>query len=127
MQYVHVTDICRVIGQIITEHGKEPMEVYGCTNYVDMRLGYMLKMMSDEGKTFTPNQRQALALTVYNFIHSLETDDNGKKSYYIPGSGTYVVTAPNLLDMILHYLQNNNDTKKTTFVERVHSWFSRWF
>lgn len=126
MQSKHVTAILKVIGQIIKENGKEPIQVYGFTNHVDLRLAYTLKMLRDENKALTERQRKALVLTLYNFIHSLETDEKGNKTYLIPGSGTYVVSQPDTLDKVLNWLQTDCDTEEPSLVERVQGWFSRW-
>lgn len=91
MRQQHVLHLMQVIHQIAREHGLDPWQVFGVTNYVDTRLAGLLAAMQKQGKVMTCLQRQAMAFCLTNFLnHALVYNEAlSQKAYFIPRSGWY--------------------------------------
>ena len=85
-----VQTLFRLIDSIIKDHLKihDSMQVYGWTNYVDMRLIKLL-MYAHENPVVIPSAvYNDLGTTLMQFLNYLDNNDN---KYFIPNSGWYTL------------------------------------
>ena len=96
-----ILEIYQKLDTIIKSHGKDPITIYGVTNYVDMRIIYTIKALSE---TLTGEEKADIQNCVKKFLEIL-TKKGDQYLYYIDHSGTYELKVP--YD-ILHYISENN-------------------
>jgi cupin superfamily acireductone dioxygenase involved in methionine salvage len=82
---------------------KNSFEVYGVTNYMDMRVAITLKYLMDNSITMSPDHKKDLANALEDFLDYVATNDG---RYFLSGSGTYTLKFPDsVLRQVLHELR----------------------
>ena len=95
-----------VLAQILKKRGIDPVTTYGCTNYVCIRFTNTMNAVQKSSVHLDCNEIQALVLVILNFINNLKKDKYGRKTYFIPYSGTYELLIPTDTYMeVVHVLQ----------------------
>ena len=92
-----VTSFARTIDLVKDQCGIRSL--LGCTNYMDVRLVYLLDELVNHNKCLNEEQSSLLLERLEAFVNSL--DSNGE--YFIPNAGTYKLNYDyNQLKIMIH-------------------------
>lgn len=81
-----VYDLYDAIDTIIDNHDMNDIEVYGCTNYVDIRFCHLLHKIAERGDVLTKEEMTLLSDKLEAFLNYVEGNEG---TYFIEESGTY--------------------------------------
>jgi hypothetical protein len=103
-QFEAVKQCYKTIDDIFREVGvQDPACVYICTNYVDVRLGYLMNYFIEHQIDYTQDQKTRIATCLQMFLDNLSEND----TYILPRSGTYELKVPkSTLVRIVELMQN---------------------
>lgn len=69
----------------------DPIHVFGCTNYMDVRL---FSIIDKFRANLSTDQKRLLGSGLTAFLRDIDIDAEGKGSYFIKGCGTYELHVP---------------------------------